>query len=65
MTWFLLMVSIDGGVFAALPFADAKRCGDAIPALHDALAVDHADLMIQCIDTGVAKVRPRARPEGI
>jgi hypothetical protein len=40
-------------------------CGNALPAVHAALINQHPDTMVQCKDSGVPKVRPRARPENL
>jgi hypothetical protein len=38
-------------------------CGNALPAIHGALSQVHPDVITQCKDTGIPKVRPKARPE--
>jgi hypothetical protein len=40
-------------------------CGRALPGIHAALAVEHPDIIVQCKDSGIAKVRPRARPDNL
>lgn len=63
MTWIALIITINGQVVGALPYPDAMSCGSALPAIHKALSVTHDDAMVQCKDSGIAKVRPRARPD--
>ena len=63
MTWIALLITINGVQVGALPYPDAVSCGNALPAIHKALSVSHGDVMVQCKDSGVPKVRPRARPE--
>lgn len=61
-----LMIITLGGLFpgeqVALPFPNARACGDAIPAI--AATVDAE--MIQCLRTGfmTTSLRPKKRPEG-
>jgi hypothetical protein len=62
MTWIALIITINGHVVGALPYPDAMSCGNALPAIHKALSVTHDDVMVQCKDSGVPKVRPKARP---
>lgn len=63
MTWFALLIILDGGIAGAVPFPDAMACGNALPAIHGALSQVHPDIITQCKDTGIPKVRPKARPE--
>jgi hypothetical protein len=63
MSWFVLIITLDYGVAGAIRFSGPDTCGDAMPAIHKALVVEHPDVMLQCKDSGVAKVRPRARGE--
>jgi hypothetical protein len=63
MTIIALIISINGQIVGALPYPDAMSCGNALPGVHAALAVEHPDVILQCKDTGVPKVRPRARPD--
>jgi hypothetical protein len=61
MTWFALLITWEGGLVGAVPFPDAMSCGNALPAIHGALSQVHPDIITQCKDTGIPKVRPRAR----
>jgi hypothetical protein len=63
MTWIALLITLNGKLVGALPYRDAMSCGNALPSVHAALAVEHPDIILQCKDTGVPKVRPRARPD--
>jgi hypothetical protein len=63
MTWIALLITINGVQVGALPYPDVMSCGRTLPAIHKALSVLHDDVMVQCKDSGVPKVRPRARPE--
>ena len=63
MTWIALIITINGQIVGALPYPDAMSCGNALPAVHAALAVEHPEVILQCKDSGVPKVRPRARPD--
>jgi hypothetical protein len=65
MTIIALIISINGQIVGALPYRDAMSCGNALPGVHAALAVEHPDIIVQCKDSGVPKVRPRARPENL
>jgi hypothetical protein len=65
MTFIALIISINGQIVGALPYPDAMSCGNALPGVHAALSVEHPDVILQCKDTGVPKVRPRARPENL
>lgn len=62
MEWFLLVVTIEGSVFAQLPIKGGDKCGDALPAIHALMSMDHTDVVAQCVGTSTATVRPRARP---
>jgi hypothetical protein len=62
MTWIALIITINGQVVGALPYPDAMSCGNALPAIHKALSVTHDDVMVQCKDSGIPKVRPKSRP---
>ena len=62
MTWIALLITLNGGLVGALPYRDAMSCGNALPGVHAALSVEHPDIVLQCKDSGVPKVRPRARP---
>ena len=62
MTWIALIVTLNGQAVGALPYPDAMSCGTALPAIHKALSVTHKDVMLQCTDSGIPKVRPKARP---
>jgi hypothetical protein len=62
MTYIALIITINGQLVGALPYPDAMSCGNALPAIHKALSVTHDDVMVQCKDIGVPKVRPKARP---
>jgi hypothetical protein len=62
MTYIALIITINGQIVGALPYPDAMSCGNALPAIHKALSVTHDDVMVQCKDTGIPKVRPKARP---
>ena len=63
MTFISLLITLNGQIVGALPYPDAMSCGNALPGVHAALSVKHPDIVVQCKDTGVPKVRPRARPE--
>jgi hypothetical protein len=63
MTWIALLITINDLQVGALPYPDAMSCGKALPAIHAALVPQHPDAMVQCKDSGVPKVRPRARPD--
>jgi hypothetical protein len=63
MTIIALIISINGQIVGALPYPDAMSCGNALPAVHAALTSQHADIIVQCKDSGIPKVRPRARPD--
>jgi hypothetical protein len=63
MTWIALLITLNGKLVGALPYRDAMSCGNALLSVHAALAVEHPDIILQCKDTGVPKVRPRARPD--
>jgi hypothetical protein len=65
MTFIALIITINGQIVGALPYPDAMSCGNALPAVHAALINQHPDTMVQCKDSGVPKVRPRARPENL
>jgi hypothetical protein len=65
MTIIALIISINGQIVGALPYPDAMSCGNALSGVHAALAVEHADIIVQCKDSGVPKVRPRARPDNL
>jgi hypothetical protein len=65
MTIIALIISINGQIVGALPYPDAMSCGNALPGVHAALVVDHPDVIVQCKDSGIPKVRPRARPENL
>ena len=62
MTWIALIITLNGQAVGALPYPDPKSCGDTLPAIHKALSVTHKDVMLQCKDSGIPKVRPKARP---
>jgi hypothetical protein len=62
MTWIALIITINGHIVGALPYPDAMSCGNALPAIHKAVSVTHNDVMVQCKDSGVPKVRPKSRP---
>jgi hypothetical protein len=62
MTWILLTITLDHGTAGIIPYRDAMACGQALPSIHATLALEHPDVMLQCIDTGTARVRPKARP---
>jgi hypothetical protein len=62
MTWIAMIITINGVQMGALPYPDPMSCGNALPGVHAALSHSHADLMVQCKNSGVPKVRPRARP---
>lgn len=62
MTWTALIITIGGHIVGALPYPDAMSCGNALPAIHKALSVTHNDVMVQCKDSSVPKVRPKSRP---
>jgi hypothetical protein len=62
MTWILLVVTLPTGhEVAHIPFRDAMSCGNAMPALHATLNAEWPGAILQCKDSGVPKVRPRAR----
>ena len=63
MTWIALLITLEGLRVGVLPYPDAMSCGNALPGVHAALAVEHPDIIVQCKDSGIAKVRPRARPD--
>ena len=63
MTWIALLITLNGELVGALPYPDAMSCGRALPGVHAALVTQHPDAMVQCKDSGVPKVRPRARPD--
>ena len=62
MTWIALIITLNGQAVGALPYPDAVSCGNTLPAIHKALSVTHKDVMLQCKDSGIPKVRPTARP---
>lgn len=62
MTWVALLIVLDGGITGAIPFPDAMSCGRALPAIHGAIQQVHPDASAYCKDTGIPKVRPKARP---
>lgn len=62
MTYIALIITINGQLVGALPYPDAMSCGNALPAIQKALSVTHDDVMVQCKDSGVPKIRPKARP---
>ena len=62
MTWIAIVITINGQIVGALPYPDPMTCGQALPGIHAALTPQHHDLMLQCKDSGIPKVRPRARP---
>jgi hypothetical protein len=63
MTWIALLISLEGLTVGVLPYPDAMSCGNALPGVHAALVVEHPDVILQCKDSGIPKVRPRARPD--
>ena len=63
MTWIAMLISLEGLTVGVLPYSDAMSCGNALPGVHAALSVEHPDVILQCKDSGVPKVRPRARPD--
>jgi hypothetical protein len=63
MTWIVLIITLNEQIVGALPYPDEMSCGNALPGIHTALVSQHPDAMVQCKDSGVPKVRPRARPE--
>ena len=65
MTWFALLMTINGEIVGAIPYPDAMSCGRALPGIHSALIGQHDDVMLQCLDSGIPKTRPRARPDNL
>jgi hypothetical protein len=65
MTIIALIISINGQIVGALPYPDAMSCGKALPGVHAALVTEHPDIIVQCKDSGIPKVRPRARPDNL
>ena len=62
MTYIALIIILDGGIVGAIPFPDAMSCGNALPAIHGTLRQVYPDASAYCKDTGIPKVRPKARP---
>ena len=65
MTFIALLITINGQIVGALPYPDAMSCGNALSGVHAALAVEHPDVILQCKDSGIPKVRPSARPDNL
>ena len=65
MTWIILIITLGPAheEYAMIPFRDAMTCGNALPAIHNAIVQEYPDSMARCVDTGIARVRPKARPE--
>jgi hypothetical protein len=62
MTWITLLILLDGSIAGAIPYPDRKSCGDALPIMAQALKAAHGEVTLQCRDSGIAKIRPQARP---
>lgn len=65
MTWIILIITIGPAneEFAMIPFRDPLACGNALPAIHGAIVQEYPDSLAKCVDSGVPRVRPKARPE--
>lgn len=63
MTWTLLVITVSSAPVAYVPFSDPMVCGNALPVIHSTIEAEWPDAIVQCIDSGIPKVRPRARPE--
>jgi hypothetical protein len=65
MTWIILIVTLGSGPeqYAMIPFRSEIDCGNALPAIHGAIVNEYPDAVAKCVDSGVPKVRPRARPD--
>jgi hypothetical protein len=63
MTYFLMTIYLAGYPIAVIPFHDESTCGDALPAVHAALALSHDDIALTCQDSGIPRQRPVARPD--
>lgn len=65
MTFILLVVTMNGAHVWAMPFRTWEECSAAMilaaPAAHQ---ID-ASHVLQCRDSGVPTMRPRARPENL
>jgi hypothetical protein len=64
VTWIILVITINGNVMGSIPYRNETGCGDALPSIHATLSSEHRDVMLQCRDSGVPKMRPKARNEG-
>jgi hypothetical protein len=46
-----------------VPFRDPMTCGNALPVIHNSIAGEWPDAVLQCQSTDVPLVRPRARAD--
>jgi hypothetical protein len=63
MTWTILIILVADMRVAEVPFRDPMTCGNALPVIHNSIAGEWPDAVLQCQSTDVPLVRPRARAD--